>query len=142
MSDPWLGPRHPAPLKKSVISAPDAPAGTGPYSPCLRVGDWVYVSGQGPLDPRTHAVVGQTIEEQTHSTFANISALLRAAGSALPDVVKVNVYLSDIAHYDRFNSVYATLFSEPYPVRTTVGCALVDILIEVDCIAISHLPAP
>src|SRR5947209_7209419 len=85
MSDFRVEPRHSAPLTKTVVTASDAPAGTGPYSPCLRVGEWVYVSGQGPLDPGTHAVVGQTIEQQTHSTFANVSALLRAAGSALSE---------------------------------------------------------
>ena len=104
-------------------------------------GDLVLVSGQGPLDPQTHEIRGKDIAEQTILTFANVAALLKAAGSSLEDVVKVNVYLSDMGNYHSFNAVYGDLFKEPYPVRTTVACGLLDILIEVDCLAtVSRVP--
>jgi 2-iminobutanoate/2-iminopropanoate deaminase len=107
---------------KRLITSRDAPSGTGPYSPALVVGNFVFVSGQGPLDPRTHEIRGAGIEEQTRLTFANVEALLKAAGSSLLDVVKVNVYLSDMDNYRLFNSIYGGLFEKPYPVRTTVAC--------------------
>jgi 2-iminobutanoate/2-iminopropanoate deaminase len=126
---------------KRVVTSHDAPSGTGPYSPALVVGDLVLVSGQGPLDPQTHEIRGKDIAEQTILTFANVAALLKAAGSSLEDVVKVNVYLSDMGNYHSFNAVYGDLFKEPYPVRTTVACGLLDILIEVDCLAmVSRVP--
>jgi 2-iminobutanoate/2-iminopropanoate deaminase len=120
---------------KRVVTSPDAPSGTGPYSPALVIGDLVLVSGQGPLDAKTHEIRGRDIAEQTRLTFANVAALLKAAGCSLADVVKVNVYLSDMANYDSFNEIYAGLFQEPYPVRTTIACGLLNILIEVDCLA-------
>ncbi len=127
------------PLVKRAITSDNAPSGTGPYSPALVVGDFVYVSGQGPLDPRTHEIRGTNIEEQTRLTFDNIEALLKAAGSSLQSVIKVNVYLSDLDNYEKFNNTYCGLFREPYPVRTTVACGLQGILIEVDCVAtMSH----
>jgi 2-iminobutanoate/2-iminopropanoate deaminase len=126
----------PRPLHKRVVTSPDAPSDTGPYSPALVVGDLVYVSGQGPLDPATHQIRGADIEEQVRLTFKNIAALLTAAGSSLESAVKVNVYLSDMGDYDKFNAIYKELFAPPYPVRTTVACALDGILIEADCVAI------
>ena len=122
-------------LVKRVVTSPDAPSGTGPYSPALVVGDFVFVSGQGPLDPRTHDVRGATIEEQTRLTFENIEALLKAAGSSLQSVVQVSVYLREIDNYERFNDTYRRLLQAPYPVRTTVACGLQGILVEVDCVA-------
>jgi 2-iminobutanoate/2-iminopropanoate deaminase len=126
----------PRPLGKRVVTSPDAPAGTGPYSPALVVGDFVYVAGQGPLDPLTHEIRGATIEEQMRLTFKNMGVLLRAAGSSFESVVKVNVYLSDIGNYEKFNAIYKELFVPPYPVRTTVACILDGIMIEADCVAI------
>jgi 2-iminobutanoate/2-iminopropanoate deaminase len=131
----------PRPLRKHVITSPDAPSGTGPYSPALIVGDLVYVAGQGPLDPITHEIRGATIEEQMRLTFKNIAALLNAGGSSLASAVKVNVYLSDMRNYEKFNTIYKELFAPPYPVRTTVACALDGIMIEVDCIAIVERPS-
>jgi len=122
--------------KRRVVTSREAPSGTGPYSPALVVGDLVYVAGQGPLDPKTHAIRGATIEEQTRLTFKNIGALLAAAGSSLGSVVKVNVYLSDMKNYERFNTVYKEIFTAPYPVRTTIACGLYGIMIEVDCTAL------
>jgi 2-iminobutanoate/2-iminopropanoate deaminase len=127
------------PRKRAIVS-PDAPSGTGPYSAALAAGNFVFVSGQGPLDPKTHEIMGTGIEEQTKLTFSNVDALLKAAGASLRDVVKVNVYLSDMDDYPSFNAIYGRLFEQPYPVRTTVACGLQGILIEVDCIAMMPTP--
>jgi 2-iminobutanoate/2-iminopropanoate deaminase len=124
---------------RRVITSPDAPSGTGPYSPALVVGDFVFVSGQGPLEPQTLEIRGASIEEQTRLTFKNVEAILKAAGSSLQNVVRVSVYLSDIDNYKRFNDTYCGLVETPFRVRTTVACRLQGILIEVACIAtVSH----
>ena len=110
----------------------------GAYSQGWRAGDFIFVTGTGPIDPATGNVVGDTIEQQTELTIDNISAILEADGASLRDVVKVTVHLSDTSLFARYNSVYARLFSKPYPVRTTVGSDLghaQDMLIEIDCIA-------
>ena len=113
----------------------------GAYSQGWRAGDFIFVTGTGPIDPATGNVVGDTIEQQTELTIDNISAILKADGASLRDVVKVTVHLSDTSLFARYNSVYARLFSKPYPVRTTVGSDLghaPGMLIEIDCIAYSE----
>lgn len=87
----------------------------------------------------THEVIGTNIVEQTKGTLRNIEALLKAAGCALSDVVKVNAYLADINDFNAFSETYVGFFQEPRPARTTVGVALTGILIEIDCIA--RIPA-
>jgi len=113
----------------------------GAYSQGWRVGDFLFVSGTGPIDPGTGKLVGDNIEQQTEQTIANISAILEAEGAALGDVIKVNVHLSDTSLFKRYNQVYARHFSPPYPARTTVGSDLghsPGMLIEIDCIAYSR----
>lgn len=83
----------------------------------------LFLSGQTPLDPATGAVVEGGIEAQTRQVFANVDAVLAAAGSSFADVVKVNVYLTDMADFSTMNTVYATIFSEPHPARTTIAVA-------------------
>jgi 2-iminobutanoate/2-iminopropanoate deaminase len=112
----------------------------GAYSQGWRAGDFIFVTGTGPIDPSTGNLVGDTIEQQTEQTIDNISAILEADGASLRDVVKVTVHLSDTSQFARYNSVYAQRFSQPYPVRTTVGSDLghtPGMLIEIDCIAYS-----
>ncbi|SEO05218.1 Rid family detoxifying hydrolase [Paenibacillus sp. OV219] len=123
---------------KRPVQTKEAPGNTGPYSQGLVVGPFVYVSGQGPLDPQTKAVVSGTIEEETMVTFKNIEAILLAAGSSLNDVVKVNVYLQDIGDFERFSRTYATIFErvKVLPVRTTVGAGLTGIKVECDVVAL------
>jgi 2-iminobutanoate/2-iminopropanoate deaminase len=114
-----------------------APPG-GAYSQGWRAGDFIFVSGTGPIDPATGKLVGDTIEQQTEQTIDNISAILEADGASLRDVVKVTVHLSDTGLFARYNKVYAGRFSKPFPVRTTVGSDLghtQGMLIEIDCIA-------
>ena len=123
--------------KYEIQAKRGAPPG-GAYSQGWRAGDFIFVSGTGPIDPATGKLVGDTIEQQTAQTIDNISTILEADGASLRDVVKVTVHLSDTALFARYNKVYAERFSKPYPVRTTVGSDLghtQGMLIEIDCIA-------
>ncbi|HEY8368989.1 MAG TPA: Rid family detoxifying hydrolase [Thermodesulfobacteriota bacterium] len=122
-------------MPKSQITTRKAPAPMGPYSQGLRAGDFVYVSGQGPIDPETGQVKGTTVEEQTAATLDNVKAILEAAGASMADVVKTTCHLADLSHFSRFNAVYERYFPEPRPVRTTVGSQLLGILVEVDVVA-------
>jgi len=121
---------------KQQVVAEGLPAPKGPYSPGLRVGDWVFVSGQVATDPRTGRIAGSTIEEQTRQTLSNVKAILEAAGTSLDDCVKITVYLKDMGDFERFNAVYETFFADPKPTRATVQAVLVPgALIEIDAIA-------
>lgn len=120
--------------KQQITTSSGAPP-AGAYSQGLRAGDFIFVSGQGPLDPASGQVVGTTIEEQTARTLENIRAILEAGGASLADVVKVSAHLSDLALFDGYNRVYATYFPDPKPARTTVGSQLNGILVEIDAIA-------
>ena len=120
--------------KKQVRTTAGA-SPVGAYSQGLIAGNFVFVSGQGPLDPQTGEIVGETIEEQTAQVLKNISAILEAAGASTADVVKVAVHLSDLGLFKRFNQAYAAYFPDPKPARTTVGSQLPGILVEIDAIA-------
>ena len=120
--------------KQQITSAKGAPPG-GAYSQGLRVGDFVFVSGQGPIDPESGRVAGDTIGEQTAQVLENIRAILRAAGAEMVDVVKVTAHLSDLTMFDRYNRIYADYFPDPKPTRTTVGSELPGILVEIDAVA-------
>jgi 2-iminobutanoate/2-iminopropanoate deaminase len=122
-------------MPKQQLKTTSGAAPIGAYSQGLKVGDFVFVSGQGPLDPQTGQVVGSTIEEQTARVLENIKAILAAGGATMADVVKVTAHLSDLALFERYNNVYATYFPDPKPTRTTVGSALLGILVEIDAIA-------
>ena len=124
-------------MPKTLVQSPRAPIGPGPYSPALRVGDFIFVSGQASIDPDTHEIIGETIEEQARNTLTFIGALLEEAGASLDDVVKVNTFLTHAEDYERFSAVYEEFFrNEPLPTRTTVAAAQVwDHLIKMDCIA-------
>jgi 2-iminobutanoate/2-iminopropanoate deaminase len=113
-----------------------ASRGTGGYTPALVAGDYVFVSGQGPLDPETLAVRGTTVAEQTRFTLENVVALVQAAGGERADIVRCNCYLASIEHFEEFTAAYERFFTdEPRPTRTTIGCELGGILVEIDCIA-------
>jgi len=122
-------------MAKIQVNPKNAAPPAGAYSPGLIAGDFVFVSGQGPLDPATGKIAGETIEEQTERVLENVKAILEAAGASMSDVVKVAVHLSDLANFQRFNQVYATFFPDPKPTRTTVGSQLPGILVEIDAIA-------
>jgi 2-iminobutanoate/2-iminopropanoate deaminase len=120
---------------KEAIRAPQAAAGRGPYPQALRVGPLVFVSGQGPLDPAENQPRAGSFEEQVRLTFANVKAILVAAGLSLADVVKVTVYLSDLGRVPEFNGLYAAEMPEPRPARTLVQAGLRNIDVELDVIA-------
>jgi 2-iminobutanoate/2-iminopropanoate deaminase len=123
-------------MKRKVVIANDAPFGAGPYSPAVRAGDFLYLSGIGALDPITHDIIGKDVAAQTRQTMNNIGAILKAGGASLDHIVKMGVYLQNPDDYEDFNIVYSEYFSQPYPARLTVGAGQVwDMLIKMDCIA-------
>jgi 2-iminobutanoate/2-iminopropanoate deaminase len=123
-------------MAKAEIKHPDKKVPTGAYSAAVLIDGWLYVSGQGPLDMRTGAVVPGTIEEQTRLTLTHIGKILEAAGCDFSDVVKCTCHLSDISEFDRFDSVYAEFFTGVRPARTTVQSGLGGgMRIEIDAIA-------
>ena len=122
-------------MPKQQITTRTGAAPVGAYSQGLRAGDFIFVSGQGPLDPETGKIVGETIEEQTSRVLENIKAILEAGGASMAELVKVTAHLSDLALFERYNNVYATYFPDPKPTRTTVGSQLMGILVEIDAIA-------
>lgn len=125
------------------IRTDDAPKGTGAYSQAIRAGAFLYVSGQGPLDPATLEVRGETVEEQTELTLRNVEAIARAAGGTLRDVVKVSAFLASIDDFPAFNATYERLLDfEPRPARTTTGAELRDILVEIDAVLYRPSPGP
>ena len=119
---------------KEVIRTDKAPLPSGPYSQGLKVNSRIYVAGQRPADAKTGAIPAN-FTEQAELVLANVRHVLEAGGATMDNVVKVTVYLADIAYFAEFNEVYKRFFQEPYPTRTTVSCALRGILVEVDAIA-------
>ena len=107
---------------KYIIQTPDAPAATGTYSQAVRVDHTVYLSGQIGLDPNSMQLA-EGIEAQVHRVFQNLRAVADAAGGSLNDLVKVNIYLTDLVHFAKVNEVMATYFHQPYPARAAVGVA-------------------
>ena len=119
------------------VNTDDAPSALGPYSQGIVSGDRVYVSGQGAADPDTREVEVEGIEAQTAQVLENVSAILEAAGASLEDVVKANVYLSDMEDYDAVNEVYAEYMTEPFPARAAVEVSElpIDIGVEIEAVA-------
>jgi len=108
--------------RKIIIQTPDAPAAIGTYSQAVRVGDTVYLSGQIGLDPGIMQLV-DGIEAQIHQVFQNLRAVASAADSSFDDLVKLNIYLTDLRHFAKVNEIMATYFRQPYPARAAVGVA-------------------
>ena len=107
---------------KQIIATSGAPAAIGTYSQAVRAGNTVYLSGQIPLDPATMQLV-EGFDDQVRRVFDNLKAVCEAAGGSLNDLVKVNVYLLDLAHFARVNEIMASYISQPYPARAAVGVA-------------------
>jgi len=118
---------------KKIIQTPDAPAAIGAYSQAVRVGDTVYLSGQIGLDPSTMQMV-EGVEAQIHRVFQNLRAVSSAADSSFNDLVKLNVYLTDLGHFAKVNEIMASYFRQPYPARAAVGVAALPrgALVEMD----------
>lgn len=122
---------------REAVSTDAAPAAIGPYSQAIRAGSLLFVSGQIPLDPKTDAMVDGDIAAQTHRVFANLKAILEAAGASLDHVVRTTVYLADMNDFAKVNEIYGTYFSSPAPARATVQAARLpkDARVEIDVIA-------
>jgi 2-iminobutanoate/2-iminopropanoate deaminase len=123
---------------KHSISSPGAPKAIGPYSPAVRAGHLLFVSGQVALDPATGNMVDGGITEQTRRALDNIGELLLAAGRSFGDVVRTTVFLADMNDFAAMNEVYGQYFVEPYPARATVQVARLpkDARVEIDVIAV------
>jgi reactive intermediate/imine deaminase len=125
-------------MSKKALHTPSAPQAIGTYSQAVRCGDTVYLSGQIGLDPATMQMV-EGIDAQIRRVFDNLQAVVAAAGGSFEDVVKVNVYLTDLGHFSRVNEIMSGYFREPYPARAALGVASLprDALVEID--AVMHL---
>jgi reactive intermediate/imine deaminase len=110
-------------VSRTPVSTPHAPQAIGTYSQAIRAGNTVYLSGQIPLDPATGELVTGDMEAQVRRVFDNLLAVAQAAGGDLSHVVKLTVYLTDLAHFALVNRVMAEYFSQPYPARAAVGVA-------------------
>jgi 2-iminobutanoate/2-iminopropanoate deaminase len=119
------------------VSTPHAPGAIGPYSQAIRAGDFVFCSGQIPLDPATGQIIGGGIAEQTHQVLKNLGAVLTAAGASFARVTKTTVYLADMGEFAAMNEIYAAYFTSPAPARATVQAARLprDVRVEIDAIA-------
>ena len=113
----------------------DVPKPVGAYSPAVRAGDFVFISGQVPVDPKTQKVVSEDFETQVRQTLSNVKAALGAAGATLDDVVSVIAYLTSMDDWGRFNDIYKETFRAPYPTRTAVGAMLRGFKVEVSAVA-------
>lgn len=122
-------------MPREVIVSEHGPPPSGAYSPIVRAGPFLYVSGQGTTDPASGRITGASVREQVDRTMRNLQLQLEGAGARLDDVVKVQVYLAHIQDFDEFNLVYSSFFSTAPPARTTVGAELGDILVEIDAVA-------
>ncbi len=122
-------------MRKTVM-ADKGPAPAGPYSHAVVANGFVFISGQGPVNPET-GTMPDAFADQVRQTFKNVQTILEAAGSSLDDVVKANAYVTDLTRFAEFNDVYKEFFQDDPPTRTTVATALLGILVEVDCIAAS-----
>lgn len=124
-------------MNKHIIQTPDAPAAIGTYCQAVRVDRTVYLSGQIGLDPASMQMV-DGIEAQIHQVFTNLAAVAAAAGGSLADVVKLNVFLTDLGHFPKVNEIMAGCFSEPYPARAAVGVAALPrgALVEADAVMV------
>jgi 2-iminobutanoate/2-iminopropanoate deaminase len=124
-------------LTKTVVQPPTAAPAIGPYSPALRVGNFLFLSGQIPLDPASGQLVDGDIRAQTTRVLENMGELLKAGGADFTHVVRTTIFLADMNDFAAVNEVYATYFAAPYPARATVQVARLpkDVRVEIDAIA-------
>ena len=108
-------------MKKIIIQTDNAPQAIGTYSQAVKIGSSVYLSGQIPLIPDTMELNDATIEDQINQVFKNLSAVCEAAGGNLNDIVKLNIFLTDLSHFPTVNEIMAQYFTQPYPARAAVG---------------------
>lgn len=123
---------------KEAISSPTAAPAIGPYSPAIRTGNLLFLSGQIPLDPATGQLVEGDIRAQTTRVLENIGELLKAGGADFASVVRTTIFLADLGDFAVVNEIYATYFTPPFPARATVQVARLprDVRVEIDAIAV------
>ncbi len=121
---------------RAIISTPDAPQAIGPYSQAVKVGNTVWISGQIPLVPETMELVTGGITAQATQVFRNLQAIAQAAGGDLNNAVKINISLTDLAHFGEVNEVMASFFREPYPARACVQVAALPKAVDIEVEAI------
>lgn len=118
------------------LSPPGVPIPRGPYSPAVRAGDFIYVSGQIPVDPATNQAVKGDIKVETRQVLTNLKGILEGAGATMADVVKCSVFIASPEEFAAMNEVYAEFFGDDKPARSTIVCGFIaDIKVEIDCIA-------
>ncbi len=127
-------------MAKTIIHTDQAPAAIGTYSQAVRAGNEVWLSGQIPLDPRSMELVSDRIDDQIEQVFRNLAAVCKAAGGSLDDMVKLNVYLVDLAHFARVNEIMERHFQPPYPARAAVGVAALPRGAQVEMDGVLYLP--
>lgn len=127
-------------MAKSIISTDNAPQAIGTYSQAVKIDQTVYLSGQIPLVPKTMELVEGDIRTQITQVFNNLTAVAEAAGGSLADVVKLNIYLTDLSHFPLVNEVMSEFFSQPYPARAAVGVAELPKASQVEMDAVLVLP--
>lgn len=123
-------------MSRTIISTPHAPGAIGTYSQAVKCGNTVYVSGQIPLDPVTGQLVTGDVELEIRRVFDNLGAVIQAAGGDFSRVAKLNIFLTDLAHFAALNRIMAEYFKEPYPARAAIGVAALPrgATVEMDCI--------
>ena len=123
-------------MEREIINTARAPQAIGTYSQAVKVGGTVYMSGQIPLDPASMQLVGPDMRAQISRVFDNLQAVAEAAGGTLGDVVKLNIFLTDLAHFPLVNEIMSEYFSEPYPARAAIGVAALpkDAGVEMDAV--------
>ena len=123
-------------VEKDPINTPNAPKAIGPYSQAVKNGSLVFISGQIPLVPETMELVGEDVVMQTHQVFKNLSAIAKASGGNLIDIVKMTIYLTNLDNFSKINEIMASYFQEPYPARATIEVSALPkaALVEVEAI--------
>ena len=125
-------------MSREIISTENAPQAIGTYSQAVKAGSTVYLSGQIPLDPKSMQVIAEDMQGQIRQVFDNLQAVAKAAGGSLDDIVKLNVFLTDLVHFPIVNEIMSEYFSQPYPARAAIGVVSLpkDVGVEMDAIMV------
>ena len=128
-------------MSKVIIRTSDAPAAIGTYSQAVKIGTTVYLSGQIPLVPATMQMVSDNFAEQTHQVFKNLAAVCDAAGGSINDMVKVNIFLTDLSKFATVNEIMAQYYSQPYPARAAVQVSALPRAAQIEIDGVMELPS-
>ncbi len=128
-------------MQKQIINTPHAPSPIGPYSQAVRAGDWIFISGQIPINPATGELKMNTIQEETTQVMENLKAVLTKAGATFENVVKTTIFLSDMSIFPSVNEIYGSYFTGDYPARETLAVKTLpkNVSVEISMIAISKI---